>query len=348
LGIACIFSVLLILFFREMVYDLEKFLMKKGVISKRAIFVGNGERGIELYRKLIANPAWGIAPLGFVCDTEIEYPRLGAICELDGVIRASAANLLVFNLPHDGQDFITDFVMKSEILNLEYMIAPDIVGMMTFNAQAGQIEGIPVLRWGRTPIEEGYARAVKRTFDIIVSGLGLLALSPILLGIAVAVKLDSPGPILFLQRRVGRNGREFTINKFRSMRVDQDNLDGVGWTVKDDPRRTRVGAFIRKYNLDELPQLINVFMGQMSLVGPRPEQPGYVEKFKDDIPRYFQRHRVKSGVTGWAQVNGLRGDTSISERTKYDLYYVENWSLILDVKIIAQTIRNMFHSPNAY
>jgi exopolysaccharide biosynthesis polyprenyl glycosylphosphotransferase len=348
LGIACIFSVFLIMFLREIVYSLEKALLKKGIISKRAIFVGNGERGLELYRKLKAKPAWGIVPLGFVCDSEIEYPRLGAICELDEIIKSHSANLVVFNLPHDGQDFITDFVMKSEILNLEYMIAPDIVGLMTFNAQAGQIEGIPIMRWGRTPIEEGYARAIKRAFDTIASGLGLLALSPVLLGTAVAVKFDSPGPVLFRQKRVGRNGREFTMNKFRSMRVDQGNLNGNGWTVKDDPRRTRVGAFIRKYNIDELPQLFNVFLGQMSLVGPRPEQPGYVEKFKDDIPRYFQRHRVKSGVTGWAQVNGLRGDTSITERTKYDLYYVENWSLIFDVKIIIQTLRNMLNSPNAY
>jgi exopolysaccharide biosynthesis polyprenyl glycosylphosphotransferase len=348
LGIACIFSVLMIWLFREAVYSVEKYYLKKGIISKRAIFVGDAERGIELYRKVSAEPAWGIAPLGFVCDHEIEHPRLGAICELDSIIKSTSADLVVFNLPHDSQDFITDFVMKSEILNLEYMIAPDIIGLMTFNAEAGQIEGIPVLRWGRTPIEEGYARASKRTFDAVFSGVGLLGLSPILLGIAAVVKLDSPGPALFKQRRIGQNGRAFTMYKFRSMRVDNANVNGTGWTVKDDPRRTKVGAFIRKYNLDELPQLFNVFLGQMSLVGPRPEQPGYVEKFRDDIPRYFQRHKVKSGVTGWAQVNGLRGDTSITERTKYDLYYVENWSLIFDIKIIVQTLKNMFKSPGAY
>ncbi len=172
--------------------------------------------------------------------------------------------------------------------------------------------------------------------------------SPILLGAALAVRLDSPGPVLFRQRRLGRNGREFTMYKFRSMRVECDNPNGEGWTVKDDPRRTRVGRVIRRYNIDELPQLFNVLAGQMSLVGPRPEQPGYVEKFKDDVPRYFQRHRVKSGVTGWAQVNGFRGDTSITERTKYDLFYVENWSLVFDIRIILQTIRNIFRSPNAY
>ena len=280
LGIACIFSVFIIWFFREIIYRLEKYYMKTGVISRRAIFVGDAERGISLYQKLVADPAWGIAPIGFVCDYDIEFPRLGTIGELENVIRSHSADLVVFNLPHDSQDFITDFVMKSEILNLEYMLTPDIMGLMTFNAEAGQIEGIPVLRWGRTPIEEGYARAAKRTFDFIFSGIGLIVLSPFLLATAIAVKLDSRGPVLFLQRRIGRNGREFPVYKFRSMRVDTGNANGTGWTVKDDPRRTRVGVFIRKYNIDELPQLFNVLKGQMSLVGPRPEQPGYVEKIQ--------------------------------------------------------------------
>jgi exopolysaccharide biosynthesis polyprenyl glycosylphosphotransferase len=347
LGIGCMFSIFLIWILREMVYRLEKWYLKKGIISKRAIFVGNGQRGIELYKKLSAQPAWGIIPVGFVCNEDISFPHLGIITELDDVIRFNSIDLVVFNLPQNGYEYITDFIMKSENLNIEFMISPDIIGMMTFNAHAGQIEGIPILRWGKTPIE-GYSRGIKRTFDTIFSGLGIIALSPLLVILAIAVKLESPGPILFRQRRIGRNGKEFTVYKFRSMRVDTNNINGTGWTVKDDPRRTKIGVFIRKYNLDELPQLFNVFMGQMSLVGPRPEQPGYVEKFKDDIPRYFQRHRVKSGLTGWAQVNGLRGDTSITERTKYDLYYVENWSLIFDVKIILLTLKNMLKSPNAY
>ncbi len=221
------------------------------------------------------------------------------------------------------------------------------MGIMTFNSQAGQIEGIPVVRCGRTPIE-GYARLVKRLFDFVFSGLAIVLFSPLMAAIGIAVKLDSRGPILFKQRRVGRNGLEFNMLKFRSMAHDRDNANGTGWTVKDDPRCTRVGRFIRKYSLDELPQLFNVFIGKMSLVGPRPEQPGYVEKFRDDIPRYFQRHKVKSGVTGWAQVNGFRGDTSVAERTRYDLYYVENWSLVFDIKIILLTIRGILGSPNAY
>jgi exopolysaccharide biosynthesis polyprenyl glycosylphosphotransferase len=347
LAIACVDAMALIWLVREMIYQLEKWYLKKGITSKRAVIVGGCEKGQELFRKLAAQPAWGIVPLGFVCETALPYPVLGESAELKRVIKDHAIDLVIFNLPRENQDFITDFVMKNEILKLEYMLSPDTMGLMTSNAEAGQIEGIPVIRWGKTPIE-GYARVVKRVFDMAFSGLGVLAASPIMLAVAVAVKLDSAGPVFFRQRRVGRNGREFTIYKFRSMRIEQEDANGTGWTVKDDPRRTRVGKVIRRYNLDELPQLFNVLAGQMSLVGPRPEQPGYVEKFRDDVPRYFQRHKVKSGVTGWAQVNGFRGDTSIAERTKYDLYYVENWSLIFDIKIIFLTLKNVFRSPNAY
>jgi len=347
LGLAWVLSTAMIWLLRETIYRLEKWYLRKGLISRRAIFVGDNKRGIELFNKLKAQPAWGIIPVGFVCDNEIALPRLGPVADLDDVVKTHAADMIIFNLPQNGQEFIVDFVMKSDNLGLEYMISPDIMGLMTFNSEAGQIEGIPVLRWGKTPIE-GYARALKRSFDIVFSGLGMVLLSPVFLLLAIAVKIDSPGPIFFKQRRIGRNGRDFTMYKFRSMYPEQDDPLAPGWTVRDDPRRTRVGRTIRRYNLDELPQLINVFLGRMSLVGPRPEQPDYVQKFKGDIPRYFQRHRVKSGVTGWAQVNGFRGDTSITERTKYDLYYVENWSLIFDIKIILLTFKSILKSPNAY
>jgi lipopolysaccharide/colanic/teichoic acid biosynthesis glycosyltransferase len=164
----------------------------------------------------------------------------------------------------------------------------------------------------------------------------------------VLIKLESPGPVFFIQERMGLDAKPFPILKFRSMRTDAEKR-GPGWTTRDDPRRTRVGAFLRKTNLDELPQFINVLLGNMSLVGPRPEQPYYVEQFRRSIPRYMERHREKAGMAGWAQVNGYRGDTSITERTKYDLWYIENWSLLLDVKIILRTIFQMFRSPpNAY
>jgi exopolysaccharide biosynthesis polyprenyl glycosylphosphotransferase len=347
MGFAWILGIAILYLLREIVYHFELYMLRHGLGVKRAIFVGDDRNGLLLFEKLRAQPAWGIAPVGFVSDREMEFPCLGRINELEDIVKSQSIDLIIFNLPPDRRDFIAEFAMKSENLKTEYMISPDIMGIMTFNSEAGQIEGIPVVRWGRTPIE-GYAPLVKRMFDFVFSGLGIVLFSPLIAAIAIAVKLDSRGPVFFKQRRVGRDGLEFDMYKFRSMRHGDDSQAGNGWTVRDDPRRTRVGRFIRKYSLDELPQLFNVFVGRMSLVGPRPEQPGYVDRFKDDIPRYFQRHKVKSGVTGWAQVNGFRGDTSIAERTKYDLYYVENWSLVFDVKIILLTIRDIFRSPNAY
>lgn len=346
MGFGWVFGIIVIFILREILYRAELFMLRRGAGAKRAVFIGQERAGFELFEKLNKQPAWEIEPIGFVCEDDIHLPRLGDMDDLDGVIGKHNIDLVIFNLPPGRRDFIVDAVMKSENLNLEYMISPDIMGILTSSSKAEQIEGIPVLRWGQTPIK-GYARAVKRAFDILLSGLGMIILSPLYLLIGLAVKLDSKGPILFRQRRVGRNGLEFDMLKFRSM-IHKSDEPKEGWTVENDPRRTRVGRILRKYSLDELPQLWNVFTGQMSLVGPRPEQPGYVEKFKDDIPRYFQRHKVKSGVTGWAQVNGLRGDTSIAERTKYDLYYVENWSLIYDIKIILLTIKNILKSPGAY
>jgi exopolysaccharide biosynthesis polyprenyl glycosylphosphotransferase len=344
---AWLLGIIIIYMMREMVYRFELSALRKGLGAKRAVFVGGEASGLRLFEKLIDQPAWGIAPVGFVCDDEISHKTLGPLSEARNIIRSHKIDIVIFNLPPTERNLIVDFMLRSESLEVEYMISPDIMGIMTFNSEAGQIEGIPVIRWGRTPIE-GYARLVKRTFDLLLSGLGIVVTAPLMAVIAVAVKMDSKGPALFRQRRVGRNGVEFSMYKFRSMVHNDEKSESSGWTVRDDPRRTGVGGFIRKYGLDELPQLFNVLVGQMSLVGPRPEQPGYVEKFKDDIPRYFQRHKVKSGVTGWAQVNGFRGDTSIADRTGYDLYYVENWSLVLDIKIILLTLRNILKSPNAY
>ncbi len=182
---------------------------------------------------------------------------------------------------------------------------------------------------------------IKRAFDIAFSVIILILISPILLIIAIVIKLDSKGPVIYAQERVGADGRQFIIYKFRSMRVDAEK-DGPVWAKSNDHRCTKIGALLRRHNLDELPQFFNVVRGDMSLVGPRPERPYYVEKFKNGIPRYMARHRVKSGITGWAQVNGLRGDSSIEERVKYDLFYIENWNLLFDIKILIMTLFTFF------
>lgn len=347
MGFGWIINIILIFVIREVIYRFELSMLRRGFGSKRAVFLGGEKSGLDLYGKLKDQPAWGIEPLGFISDTELERPVLGGVDHFDEIIKEYRVDMVIFNLPPEKRDLVANIVITGENINVEYMITPDIMGMFTSRSTSGQIEGIPVLRWGRTPIE-GYARIVKRTFDLLFSGLGIILFSPPMAIIGLCVKLDSPGPVFFKQHRTGRNGREFTMLKFRSMRYEKGNHEGAGWTVENDPRRTRVGRFIRKYSLDELPQLYNVFAGHMSLVGPRPEQPDYVRRFKDAIPQYFQRHKVKSGITGWAQVNGLRGDTSVKERTRYDLYYVENWSLIFDIKIILLTIRSIFKSDSAY
>jgi exopolysaccharide biosynthesis polyprenyl glycosylphosphotransferase len=207
---------------------------------------------------------------------------------------------------------------------------------MAGQLSVGELSGLPLLNL-RDVALRGWKLTLKRAIDLIGSATGLVLLSPLMFLIAILIKLDSPGPALYTQERMGLDGKRFYLFKFRTMRADAE-AHGPGWTRPDDPRRTRLGAFLRRTNLDELPQLINVLLGDMSLVGPRPERPIYVEEFRKRIPRYMERHREKAGITGWAQVNGLRGDTSIEERTKYDLWYIENWSVWLDIKIILMTI----------
>jgi exopolysaccharide biosynthesis polyprenyl glycosylphosphotransferase len=184
--------------------------------------------------------------------------------------------------------------------------------------------------------------------DMLGSAILLVTASPVMLFLALLIKLDSPGSVFYTQERMGLDGKSFHILKFRSMRVDAEDGNSPGWTTPDDKRVTRLGAFIRRFSIDETPQFINVLLGDMSLVGPRPERPVYVEQFRQSIPRYMERHREKAGLTGWAQINGLRGDTSIIERTKYDLWYIENWSILLDLKIILRTAMKIFFDKNAY
>jgi exopolysaccharide biosynthesis polyprenyl glycosylphosphotransferase len=209
-----------------------------------------------------------------------------------------------------------------------------------------ELGGLPVLTV-RDIALRGWRRVAKRILDVVGSMVGLVFLSPLMVMVAVLVQLESRGPVFYVQERMGLDARPFPIIKFRSMRANAEK-DGPGWTTEGDPRRTKVGNLLRKTNIDEFPQLINVLIGDMSLVGPRPERPVYVEQFRRSIPRYMDRHREKAGMTGWAQVNGYRGDTSIAERTKYDLWYIENWSLSLDVKILVRTFLQFFRSPNAY
>jgi exopolysaccharide biosynthesis polyprenyl glycosylphosphotransferase len=224
-------------------------------------------------------------------------------------------------------------------------LVPDLARAFTINASVEDFDGTPVVLVTESP-EQGWNQVVKRGFDLCFSAVGLVLLSPLFLALALWVKLDSPGPVFYAQERVGMNGRRFRMLKFRTMRVGSD-AGGPQWTTKDDPRRTRGGSLLRRLSLDELPQLWNVFLGEMSLVGPRPEQPAFVEQFRGSIPRYMLRHHMKAGITGWAQVNGLRGDTPLERRIEYDLYYIQHWSLFFDIRILARTIGRVFKDPTA-
>jgi len=219
--------------------------------------------------------------------------------------------------------------------------------IMAGQMSIGELGGLPLLNVRDINLR-GWKLSLKRAMDVMGSAVLLIALSPMLLFVALLIKLDSAGGVFFAQRRMGMDGKVFYMIKFRTMRQDAEKLGT--WTTKDDPRKTKLGGFLRRKNIDELPQLINVLLGDMSLVGPRPEQPAYVEQFRQLIPRYMERHREKAGLTGWAQVNGMRGDTSIEERTKYDLWYVENWSVWLDIQIILRTVLRMItgRDENAY
>jgi exopolysaccharide biosynthesis polyprenyl glycosylphosphotransferase len=238
-------------------------------------------------------------------------------------------------------------VSKCDRGKVAVKVFPDVFQIMASEVSIGDLGGLPLLTMRDTALR-GWRLTVKRGIDVAGSALGLVFLSPIMILLAVLIKLDSEGPVFFPQERMGLDEKRFMMIKFRSMRTDAEASSGPVWTSLNDARRTRLGAIIRRFSIDELPQLVNVLLGEMSLVGPRPERPMFVEQFKSSIPRYMDRHLEKAGMTGWAQVNGLRGDTSIIERTKYDLWYIENWSLALDFRIMIRTFLRVFVDPSAY
>lgn len=227
------------------------------------------------------------------------------------------------------------------------MYAPDFIDLMTSRLKVEEVDGIPFMKLKSVPMNV-WNRFLKRVFDLIVSSAMLLILSPVMILISLLVKLTSHGPLFYKQERVGLDGQKFMMLKFRSMKTDAE-VSGPQMTTRDDRRYTPFGKFLRKYSLDELPQFINVLIGNMSIVGPRPEREFFINTMKDSIQRYLERHRVKCGITGWAQVNGLRGtDTSMQTRIDYDIYYIENWSIAFDIKIIFKTIKEVLFSKEAF
>ena len=255
---------------------------------------------------------------------------------------------IIITLEMKDYDKLKDIIFTCEKLGVRAQIIPSYYKYLPAKPYVEEIGGVPLINMRYIPLDNLLNKFIKRAIDIVGSLFAIIIFSPIMLIVAIAIKLTSKGELIFKQERVGLNRKPFTMYKFRSMRIQDPNEEKSEWTVKDDPRKTKVGNFIRKTSIDELPQFFNVLKGDMSLIGPRPERPFYVEKFKDEIPKYMVKHQVRPGITGWAQVNGWRGDTSIEKRIECDIYYIENWSISLDIKILFLTVFKGFVNKNAY
>lgn len=313
---------------------------------QRILVVGAGKLGLEVTQKLQAHRELGFEVVGFLDDDPGKagrrfcgVPVLGSLKELESTIAERGIEQLFVALPLEAHKKVMKVLQAAGSECVEIKLVPDILQYATLKATLEDLDGTPIINLSQVPLQ-GWNSLVKRVLDLAFSAAGLLALSPFLPLLALAIWLEDRGPILYGQERMGLDGRVFKIWKFRSMRVDAEASTGPVWAVQDDPRRTRLGSFLRRWSFDELPQLWNVLVGDMSLVGPRPERPTFVHEFKQRLPQYMLRHKVKAGITGWAQVHGWRGNTSIRKRLEYDLYYIENWSLGLDFKILWMTVRH--------
>lgn len=332
-----------------------KWLRKHGIDVRRVLIVGAREPGQLVWDTIRRRPQLGYRVQGFLSDSSPPgtlvkgLPVLGRTSQLSRVVRATQADEVIIALSGRSTTDLVEIITLAEDEAVTIKVYPDTFQLITNNdVSIGDLSDLPLVSVKNAALDNPWNRALKRGLDIVVATTVLLLGAPVLMLIALAIRLDSPGPVFFLQERVGMDNQPFWMIKFRTMRVDAERLST--WTTANDPRVTRVGRLLRRTSLDELPQLINVLIGDMSIVGPRPEQARWVEQFSQQIPRYMRRHKEKAGLTGWAQINGLRGDTSIEERTRYDLYYIENWSLLFDIKIILRTIAHFLtgKQENAY
>lgn len=347
-------SILTVTFGRFLLIMFEQWLYSKGKELKSIVIVGNNKTAEHLAELLLHKQSLGYEVLGYYAPSESpknsplsKIIYRGPFSSLPGDILPLRIQSALVALSHNEQEWLIELLRATEGKNIEFMMVPDMLELMTSRIRIQEIEGIPFLKLKDIPMST-WNRILKRSFDIIFSLLALLIGFPLMIIIGFIIKITSPGPILYIQERIGLDGTTFPLMKFRSMRIDAEKNTGPVRNTKSDNRATPIGKILRRTSLDELPQLFNVLLGQMSIVGPRPERPFFVEQFKNNVPKYLERHRVKTGMTGWAQVNGLRGDVPIEERTKYDIYYVENWSLVFDVKIILKTIRAVIFARDAY
>ena len=364
---AWLFALLAVGLGRVTLAGAQRWARGRQLVGKPVLIVGAGMVGSQVARRLEKHPEYGLVPVGFVDDdprsvTEVggrDVPVLGTVEDLDRIVRESGARKLIVAFSSVADARISRLIQRCQRLGVDVSVVPRMFDTMNQRTWYDTVGGTPLLTFS-TVDPKGWQFALKHASDRVFALVLLIALSPVLALAALAVRLSSPGPILFRQRRVGRDGRTFDLLKFRSMRVGSSAAehDDSGETAVDqllggdtapggiegEDRRTAVGRFMRRSSIDELPQLVNVLRGEMSVIGPRPERPEFVELFSDEIARYGDRHRVKSGITGWAQVHGLRGQTSLAERVEWDNYYIAHWSLGLDLKILVLTLAAVVRS----
>lgn len=316
-----------------------------GIAKHRTVLIGGGPVAAELARTLAEHRQYGLNVVGFVdddddCPTEEFVHRLGGLADLDMALLAMGADTVLMADGSFDEQALEDAVRTKVCQSAELLVVPRMHHFHTLTGMADHIGSIPIMRI-RNPNLRGPARLIKRAFDIVSSSVALVLLSPVLAAAALAVRIEGGPGIIFRQVRVGRDGKEFMLLKFRSMRPANEAESQTQWSVASDNRVGPVGRVLRCTSIDELPQLLNILRGDMTVVGPRPERPHFVEQFSSQFDRYSHRHRVQVGLTGFAQVSGLRGDTSIADRARYDNFYIENWSLWLDIKIILRTFREV-------
>ena len=347
-------NVVLETLFRNAVRYSLKLFRKRGFNQKHILLVGYSDASFKFIDKIYKNPGWGYHVFGIVDDNHkvgSDYRNVNVIDNINNLkslIDNNDFDEVVITLGLNEYNKLRNVVGICEKSGIHTKFIPDYGTIIPTKPMTEDFDGLPVINIRSVPLQKFFNRFVKRLLDIVGSIFGLIIFSWAFVIIAIVIKLTSKGPVIFKQERVGLHNKKFTMYKFRSMIEQKDEDEKKAWTVKDDPRTTKFGSFIRKISFDELPQFFNVLIGDMSLVGPRPEREQFVEEFKETIPRYMIKHQVRPGMTGWAQINGLRGNTDIDKRIQYDLWYIENWSLLLDIKILILTIFKGFVNNNAY
>ena len=355
------FYVALMLFERLSIRMVLRTLRRRGFNQRYILIVGWNHAAERFVDVLESQPWFGYRILGYLSDNEAKkaakhgVPRIGELKKLPEILSAHLLDHVIIALPRNEFAAISQVIANCEVAGTQSLILPDYFDLLPARPRFETFGDMPLIDTRYVPLDDALNAALKRTFDIVFSAVVLILLSWLYGLIALGVKMSSPGPVIYRQERVGKNRRTFQMYKFRTMRHDEETAQSddetdadTGWTIENDPRCTRFGAFLRRTSLDELPQFWNALVGDMSVIGPRPERPFFVEQFRDEIPKYMIKHRVRPGITGWAQVHGWRGDTSISQRIEYDIEYIENWSFWMDLRIVLRTLRNGFVHQNAY